>query len=108
MTELQAINYTITLLACVQPSIPSKKFWGEGRLYTGYRPTGKNPLLLPCRWFRKKYLIVLTINMATLSRGGKPRIDHTDKNYTNVGNLRTSRDVAKSTDVCLSAPCNIS
>ena len=41
--------------------------------------------------FEKKYLIVLTIKMATLSRGWKPRVDHTDKNYTKAGNLRTRR-----------------
>ena len=54
-------------------------------------PMDNNPLLLPCRWFRKEYSIVLIINMTTLSRGGKRRVDHTDKNYTKVSNLRTRR-----------------
>ena len=78
MTELKAINYTITLLAyvsCVQPPLPSKII--HYCCHVG--------------GFGEKYLIVLTINMATLSRGGKPRIDHTDKNYTKVGNLRGSQ-----------------
>ena len=69
MTELKAINYTITLLACVQPPLPSKII--HYCCHVG--------------GFGEKYLIVLTINMATLSRGGKTRIDHTDKTYTKAG-----------------------
>jgi len=53
-----------------------------GKRYKKQRPLNTIPAekmnslsFVSCRWFRTKYLILLTINMATLSRGGKPRVD---------------------------------
>ena len=67
MIELKAINYTITLLAVYSRPSPQKNFEGRGGCTQAIALRAIIHYCCHVGGFGKKYLIVLTINMATLS-----------------------------------------